>query len=619
MMKYLWMTFLALLVATMGHAKIGVVKLEPASWFTDLKCDTVMVMAHGKDLTLAQITTNYPGLAIGKVTPTMSSGIIAFEVIVSESAKAGKARIDFWEFGKVAVSMDFNVLELPVRQRSPLTPADVIYQVVPDRFYNGNTSNDNSKELLEKADLLNPAGLHGGDIAGLTQKIPYFSKLGVTAVELTPIFESDQIMGSYDRWSVTDHYSIDRRLGTTSEFVDFVSKSKSAGIKTIVTFVLNQVGRRHPFVVQKPFGQWLFPDHGRYGDLVMGASGVDPYASYADKMASASVWPDAATVPLNLDDAMLQKYLMQHCIWWIATTGVDAVKIDRAHTLGAGFMQGLARLIETEFPTVTLIADVEVSDKAAQGYWLREVGTEGMKACDYALAHVLENAFSDFQNPNDGLRMIYESLAKDYCIPNAYSNVVFVDNHRLNRAFSNADKDIQQVKMMLAVVFATRGIPQITYGTETLMEGLATDGHGFVRKDFPGLNGADQPNGFTSKGFSAQQNHVGNYLRQLIEWRKNSPAAQWGRMVHYVPEDGLYLFFRHAEKQHVMVVLNNHPSEKKRLEPLRYSLDVGNANRAVDMLTQQVYDAIDNIIVLPKSVLILELGYVSDDADSENL
>ncbi|MFT3737869.1 MAG: alpha-amylase family glycosyl hydrolase [Breznakibacter sp.] len=602
-----------------SHARVSVVKLEPSSWYVDLKNDTVLVLAYGKDLTLAQITTNYPEVSVGKVTPTMSSGFIAFELVISPTAKAGKMRIDFWEMGKVAATMGFDLLDLPIRQQSPLTPADIIYQVLPDRFYNGNVLNDSPKELAEKADLLNPSGVHGGDIAGLGQKIPYLSKLGITAVELTPLFESDQLMGSYDKWSITDHYNIDRRLGTTDELVDFVNKSKVAGIKTIVTFVLNQMGRRHPLVVQQPFGKWMYPDQGRYGNVVFNATVLDPYASYVDRAGNVSIWPDIATVSLNLEEPLLQKYLVQHCLWWIATTGVDGIKIDQAHILGVSFVQHLTRLVSAEFPSVTVIADVETEDKPAQGHWLREVGAEGIRNCDYALAGALENAFSDFQNPTDGLKMIYESLSKDYCLPNIYANVVFADNHRMNRAFSNADKDIQQMKMLLATVFAMRGIPQITYGTETLTEGLATDGYGFVRKDFPGIKDSDVPNGFTGKGLSAQQNHVAGYLKQLIDWRKNCPAAQWGKLVHYVPEDGLYLFFRHTEKQHVMVVVNNNPQEKKKLSPLRYSLDIGNANRAVDMLTKQVYDAIDNIIVLPKSVLILELVYLDAESGNGNL
>jgi glycosidase len=594
-------------LAFSANAKISVTKLSPSSWYTNLPIDTVFIVVEGQNLTMAKVTTTYPGVYVAKTTPTLNPKFISLELVVSKEAKAGVVKLDFWEGGSVSDSYNFPLKNRPILAQMPISPADVIYQIVPDRFSNGNFTNDNVKGMMELADPLNPSGIHGGDIAGLSNKLTYLAKLGITAVELTPVLESNQYIGSYDHWSVTDHYKIDPRLGTEKEFVDYIAKSKAMGIKTICTFVFNQMGKYNALFMKPTFPNWFIPDQGIYLPVQPNAANIDSYASYADQFGVMGSWPDQNTIALNVDEPNLQRYLVQNCIWWIATTGLDGIKIDKSYSLGTNFLQLLVTKVSAAFPSLTIITDFESNQHHFHAKWLMPIKAPFILNGDYTMASALENAFSDYNDPTSGLNLAYNALASDYCLPNAYQNILFADNHKLNRAFSNADKDLQQLKLMLAIVFASRGIPQITYGTEALIDGVSSNGLGFVRKDFPGLKDSDSPNTFTNLQTTAQQNHISTYIKQLIEWRKNCDAAQWGKLVHYSPADGLYLFFRHSEKQHIMVIINNHPTEKKRLETMRYINDIGNANTAIDMLTKQAYNPIDNIIVSPKTALILEL------------
>jgi neopullulanase len=603
-------TFLfCLLVACLidASAKLSVNKLSPSLWYTNMHIDTLLVIAEGANLTMAKVSTTYPGVTVAKTTPSLSPGILSFEMIFSKDAKPGIVKIDFWYNGVIEQSINFAYQNRPICSQMPISPADVIYQVVPDRFSNGKKDNDNIKGMMEMADPLNPSGRHGGDFAGLSSKLSYLNKLGITAIELTPIWESNQPMANYDQWSVTNHYNIDPRLGTSNEFINYINSAKALDIKTICTFVFNQMGKHNNFLVRPSYPNWFFPDFGNYVPLAPSPVNTDTYASEIERYIVDGTWPDANTVALNTHDPLLQRYLIQNCLWWIATSGIDAVKIDKTYALPMDFLQQLTQSIAKAFPSVSVITDFESAQHSTHAHWLKQLNVPFMNNGDYPLAAALENAFSDLNDPTQGLNLVYNALASDYCLPNPYNNILFADNHKQNRAFSNADKDIQQLKLMLTLVFASRGIPQITYGTEALIDGLASYGLGFVRKDFPGLNDKDSPNAFTNFQTSAQQNHIANFLQQIIAWRKSCEAAQWGKLVHYAPTEGVYVFFRHTDNQHVMVIINNNPSEKMRFETMRFANELGNANMAIDMLTKQEYQPIDNIIVAPKSALILEL------------
>ena len=160
-----------------------------------------------------------------------------------------------------------------------------------------------------------------------------------------------------------------------------------------------------------------------------------------------------------------------------------------------------------------------------------------------------------------GMRKLYNTLCQDFIYPDPNNNLIFLDNHDMTRFFLSVGRDIRKLKMGLAFLLTTRGIPQLYYGTELLMDG---DGayHPNIRKDFPGGWPGDNANGFTAAGRTADQNEVYSYLKKLLDWRKSQTIIHSGKLLHYIPQDNVYVYFRYDAKKCVMVVLNANDSEK---------------------------------------------------------
>ena len=139
--------------------------------------------------------------------------------------------------------------------------------------------------------------------------------------------------------------------------------------------------------------------------------------------------------------------------------------------------------------------------------------------------------------------------------------VIFLDNHDIPRYWSVVNEDIKKMKVGMAWLLTCRGIPQMYYGNEVLMPGLTSPNDGYVRKDFPGGWNNDPKDAFTGKGLSPQEAEFQKFTQKLSLFRKSSSAIGSGKMTQFVPENGLYVYFRHDEKQTVMVIMNTSNNE----------------------------------------------------------
>jgi glycosidase len=213
-----------------------------------------------------------------------------------------------------------------------------------------------------------------------------------------------------------------------------------------------------------------------------------------------------------------------------------------------------------------------------------------------------------------GMRRLYNVLAQDFAYPNAQDNLVFLDNHDMTRFFLSIGRDINKLKMGLAFLLTTRGIPEIYYGTELLMDG---DGgyHPNVRKDFPGGWSGDRVNAFTPAGRTSDQNAVYDYLKKLLMWRKNQPLIHNGKLTHYIPADNIYVYFRHDEGKAVMVVLNANATAKEldtkrfegNLKSYTSAKEIFSASEHSHILSGNTHTDNSKLSLRPWEALILEL------------
>jgi glycosidase len=163
----------------------------------------------------------------------------------------------------------------------------------------------------------------------------------------------------------------------------------------------------------------------------------------------------------------------------------------------------------------------------------------------------------------DGVNKLYTILAQDYVYKDPMRNVIFLDNHDMARFYSVVNEDVEKYKTAVNWLLTCRGIPQFYYGGEIGMTGTTSPSDGYVRQDFLGGWKEDKVNKFTKEGRSVKENEIWDHISALANYRRNSSAITGGKMMQFVPQDGVYTYFRYNERQTVMVVMNTAKENKK--------------------------------------------------------
>ncbi|MGY0040174.1 cyclomaltodextrinase C-terminal domain-containing protein [Pedobacter sp. NJ-S-72] len=209
----------------------------------------------------------------------------------------------------------------------------------------------------------------------------------------------------------------------------------------------------------------------------------------------------------------------------------------------------------------------------------------------------------------DGIFRLYNVVSQDFLYQDATRNVIYWDNHDMSRFYSMIKEDINKYKSGMALLLTMRGIPQMYYGTEILKKNYSAP-DGLVRSDFPGGWAGDAKDKFTAAGRNPQENDAWNFVSKLAVYRKNNPALQNGKMMQFVPEDGMYVYFRYLPEgngKDVMVILNSE-DKTKTLNASRFAERMKDKNSAVNVISGEKLNAIKTINVPAKTTLVLELN-----------
>jgi len=585
----------------------------PANWWTGMKNNRVLILIQGSGISGGTVSINYPGIKIIKQYSGVGrdSNYIFVDIEISEISEAGNVSILINSGGRT-ITHNF-----PLNQKRKKTNfqtingSDVIYQIIPDRFANGNPSNDNVSGFFEQTDRTNPSGVHGGDIVGITKNINYIAQTGVSVVELTPIYESNQLVQSYDKFAPTNHYNIDPRLGTIDDLTLMVSSLQTRQMKVVLTKVLHKIGDQHPFLRNPPIQEWIYrrPEI----NVSLNTNNIlfaDPYASPEDLEKHYSFWESYDIPSLNHNIEEVRRYLIQHVIWWIETTGVDGIKIEDLQLNSHLLIKELCEAIKKEYPSISLIGAPKTDLVVHNHFWKNGLTQESMftHITDLPLYKRFENSFADYRNSNESLRELYKILASDMIYDDPANQLITIgDAHNLTRLFTLAEKDLSLFKMYVGFLLTARGIPSFLYGTEVIMDGLATGGYGFVRGDFPGGWESDQFSAFNPASLSPRQREAHLFFLKLLEWRKNNPELMKSKTIQFEPNNDLYAYFRSSNQKKLLVIINNNPNSPRRIENNKFIITAGNFNKVINVLTGEVSAGLGNLILNPKSILILEL------------
>ena len=539
------------------------VRIDPPNWWAGMKNTSVQLLVHSPQIRDAEPSINYPGVRIDSVVRLDSPNYQIIYLNIPQSVNPGKMDISF-KNGKKSMTVKYELKQRDGIQPTPFTSSDILYLIMPDRFADGDISNNDVEELTfhEPVNRNNPNGRHGGDLKGIENHLGYIDSLGMTAIWLNPVLENDMPGGSYHGYATTDYYKVDPRLGTNEEYAALIKKIHDRGMKVVMDMIFNHSGSEHPWMHDMPSKDWYnHPDGKLMTDFHLSTVN-DPYASDYDYERTVRGWFVSSMPDLNQNNPHVMKYLIQNSIWWIEYSKIDGIRMD---TYPYAEMEPMAQWIkdvQMEYPDYNIVGECWYNDVAGTAFWqggncLSAKGNPELPTVmDFPTMMIANSSFHGDTQYGKGLNEIYNRLSLDYLYANKQKVLTFLDNHDTDRFLREKPSNLASWKQGIAFLLTTRGIPQIYYGTELLMFGSKKRTDGDIRLDVPGGFPGDSHNEFTPEGRSALQNEAYNFLSRIAQWRKGNDVIARGSLKHFMPDNGMYVYERSLDDKRVIVIMN---------------------------------------------------------------
>ncbi len=590
-----------------GLCRAQNISITPANWWTGMHNNTLTLVVENAPPGISNITVSNSTIKVIKHYPAANPVFYFIEIEVPNDARPHTATFNIITNRPDPLKYPFEIKERLNRPANgQLQASDAIYQLIPDRFCNGNEENDNIASYFEKKDRLNPTGIHGGDLKGILSKLDYIKDLGCTALEILPVTESNLMMNSYKRLAPTHYYKVDKHLGDINLYKQLIDSCQSSELKFIQTFNLHQVGNKHPYFQHMIDAEFFNGQTYDFNATLPDYSLLtDPYGPESLKKKNRQVWSKPNFPTLNQDNQLVRQIVIQHVLWWTETTGLKNLKIDHAARNTPAFIRELYSCLSREYDDLTIIIDNE-SYNNQNLYWEELTIDLPTFLVNYNYPKALSNAFSPFEPAEKGTEALYRHYLQ---IEPAKlkANINMLDNPVLNRAFTNADSDETQLMMMVGHLICSPGLPSIYYGTEWEIKGMQSKGMSNLAKDFPGGWNNDETNGFSARGMSDEQIHFYQQLTQLLQWRKENPEVFNGDFIHLVPQNDVYAFARKSTDKTILVVINNSTDNIYNLAVADFTDIIAPFSKCTELLSNEIYLQFKDVIVRNKSIAILIL------------
>ncbi len=555
------------------------------------------------------------GVTLTKIERVENPNYVFLDVVINKSAQPGKRIFSFGQADK-KVSIDY---ELKARRKGNgtlyaqgVTSSDFIYLLMPDRFSNGDTTNDRVAGMRDQS--LNRDSIftrHGGDLQGVINHLDYLKDLGVTTLWMTPVLENDMPNRTEHGYAFTNHYKIEPRIGGEKAYLQLSDELHKRGMKLIQDAVYNHVGLYNFFVQDLPskdwLHQWLTFTQTNYRDQPL----FDPYAATSDIKKMSDGWFTKQMPDLNQSNPLVANFLIQHAIYCVEEFGVDGWRIDTYIYNDLNFMNACNKALTDEYPHITMFGEAWVHGTANEAYFAQNNINTKFKSnlqgvTDFqCLFDGIQPALTSPSGWTDGVNKLYNTLSNDFLYVDPTRNAIFLDNHDLSRWYSVVDSNLDKDKMGFEWLLTERGVPEMYYGDEVLMAGV-TNPDGWVRLDFPGGWNGDKMNAFTGAGLRDDQKSVQSLIKTLANFRKTSSALKTGKLMQYLPADGLYVYFRYDDAQTIMCVMNT-SNKQQTIDFSKYAERTNNFSTADDVLTHTSYKTSSSLTVDSLHTLILEL------------
>lgn len=547
-------------------AQPRVEKVEPPSWWANHTINPVRLMVRGKDLQKAAVKPIDKNFRVSNLRVNGRGDYLFFDVEIPRHARLAK-----YEF---QISTPNGETKIPFEILPPLdaktnfqgiTNDDIIYLIMPDRFADGDASNN------KDVDRKNSRAWHGGDFKGITSKIPYLKELGITAIWLTPWYDNPDEANQCDKpwcpntnyhgYHAIDYYAVENHFGTFADLQEMIRECHKNGIKVIQDQVANHVGIQHPWSKNPPLDNWFSQfSPNTFNNSVL----LSPNASQAERDNLLKGWFNELLPDNNHYEPEIVKYQIQNALWWIAMTGIDGIRQDTIQYMPREFIRAWSSAILKQYPRLYIVGEVFERDSAQTAFF--QGGRAGWDGIDTNLPSVFDfKLWETSQEVFTGkkpMRALRDVLKYDGLYPNVNRVTTLTNNHDTDRFMSLKDATKEGAKLHVAFMLATRGIPQLYYGEEILMTG----GHDpDNRKDFLGGWREDKTNKFTKEGRTADEQEMFEWAQKWIRLRRENLALKVGKTTDLYYDKDIYVFRRdYIDRvgESTLVAINFSESEK---------------------------------------------------------
>ena len=598
-----------LLICSISYSQ-QIERIEPPFWWEGFKNTSLQLLVYGENVSNLDFNIKSDIVELVSVEKAENPNYIFLNLIVNDKGISGDFDIDY---GRNSIKYNINKKELDSDRHNGFDTSDVLCLITPDRFINGDYSNDNHPDMLEKASR-GPWGRHGGDLKGINDNLNYLIDLGYTAIWLNPILENNMVKSSYHGYSTTDYYKVDPRFGTNEEFKNLTKKADRMGVKMVMDIIPNHSGSEHWFVKDPPFSNWLNFNNSYSQTTHRRETVQDIHASEYDKKNFVDGWFVETMPDLNQNNKFMSKYLIQNAIWWIEYSGIKGYRVDTYPYSDKDFMSDWTYEIMNEYPYFNIVGEEWSDTPIVTSYWQAgKVNHDGYVSylpslMDFPLQINFAEALNDEITWGNGFVKPYRTLASDFLYGDPYNLVVFPDNHDMTRFLTQVNNDLNLFKMGLVFYTTVRGIPQFYYGTEVLMNSNDNPrSHDVIRSEFPGGWNDHQVSALTGEGLTNDQIEFQNFFKKLLNWRKNNKVVHQGKFIHFTPkeQEEIYSYFRILDDKMVWTIFNR-KDEAQTINLDKYQEVLKGESNGYDVIHEKSID-LNKLKISPKSALIIEI------------
>jgi glycosidase len=552
-------------------AQPRVVKVEPPDWWAGHSINPVRLLVQGSGFQGARITSDEDNLKVGLTRVNEAGTYLFVDVWIPPQRNPGPAWLKIISpSGQTALPFEVTKALSRESRFQGFSADDVLFLLMPDRFANGDSSNDNPPSSPGLHDRNKARYYHGGDFQGIKTRLPYLKELGITAIWMNPVYDNanrlneretynNEAITDYHGYGAVDYYGVEEHFGSMTEYRDLVDAAHRLGIKMIQDQVANHTGPYHPWVKDSPTPTWYNGTEKEHlANTWQAWTLADLHASAAVQKATLEGWFINILPDLNQADEEVSRYLIQNTLWWIGMTGIDAIRQDTLPYVPRRFWREWMFAIRREYPDFKVVGEMFDGNPALvsffQGGQSRFDGVDsGIDALfDFPLFFPLRRAFGEAKP----MREVAAALGHDWLYPDPQNLVTFLGLHDVPRFMNEKNASLDGLALAFTFLMTSRGIPMIYYGDEI---GLPGGGDPDNRRDFPGGWNGDPRDAFESSGRTPEQNKLWEHIRRLTGIRKQLPALRRGKTVNLLVGEQEWVYARKAGWETVLVLLNNNP------------------------------------------------------------